>query len=368
MKTSLTLVMIAALTATAATAQPAVDPVRPAAGVAASEAAASDRRQAAVVLDELDRALSGYVFQARVPGARRMLRDNRAAYLAVATREDFARRLTADIGGVLDDKHFYVQERAGTPAAGRGGSPEERARAEAETGYGIASVRRLPGNVGYLDLRNFSSSDAGARRIEAAMDLLSDTGALIIDLRGNRGGGGTAMAALVGRLASKPIPRSVLIWRNDDGSEERVAMEVRDYPAAERYGRPVYVLTSNITVSAAEAFAYDIQAAGRVTVIGEATRGGANPMNRPLVDLGEGMVAYIANGRSEHPVTKGTPNGAGVQPDVRSPPEAALGLAYARALEGISPASPDSRFGRELAQAKADPQAALARAFEPTPS
>jgi hypothetical protein len=80
------------------------------------------------------------------------------------------------------------------------------------------------------------------------------------------------------------------------------------------------------------------------------------------------MVAYIANGRSEHPVTKGTPNGAGVQPDVRSTPEAALGLAYARALEGIAPASPDSRFARELAQAKADPKGTLERSFGMTPT
>lgn len=367
MKTSITLVMIAALTATAATARTAPPSTSPAAAAAAPEAA-WDRRQAAAVLAALDAALGAYVFQDKVPGARAMLRERRSYYLAIGGRADFAKRLTDDIGGVLDDKHFYVQERAGTPAAGRGGSPEDRARAEAETGYGIASVRRLPGNVGYLDLRNFSSSDAGARRIEAAMDLLGDTGALIIDLRGNRGGGGTAMAALVGRLASKPIPRSTLIWRNDDGSEERIPMEVRDYPTAERYDRPVYVLTSNITVSAAEAFAYDIQATGRVTVIGEPTRGGANPMNRPLIELGEGMVAYIANGRSEHPVTKGTPNGAGVQPDLRTTTDEALGVAYAQALEGIAPLSPDSRFARELAQAKADPEGALERSFGMTPT
>lgn len=367
MKTSLVLVMIAALTATSAAAQTPTSSAPPL-DATASGAAEWNGSEAAAVLAELDGALGAYVFQDKVRGARRLLRDNRAAYLAIASRAEFARRLTADVGGALDDKHFYVQERAGTPAAARGGSPEARARAEAETGYGIASVRRLPGNVGYLDLRNFSSSEEGARRMEAAMDLLGDTGALIIDLRGNRGGGGTAMAALVGRLASKPIPRSTLIWRNDDGSEDRVPMEARDYPAAERYDRPVYVLTSNITISAAEAFAYDIQAAGRATVVGEASRGGANPMNRPPVELGGGLVAYIANGRSEHPVTKGTPNGAGVRPDVAVSSQAALDVAYAKALEAVTPTSVESRFARELAQARADPKAALARSFAMTPA
>ncbi len=331
-----------------------------------AQAAAWTTAEAREVLDALDAALGGYVFQDKVPAAQGVLQRNRTAYLAIRDRAEFARRLTEEVGAALDDRHFYVRERAGSAAVG-GGSPAERAAAEAETGYGIASVRRLPGNIGYLDLRNFGSSDTAAKRIEAAMDLVQDTGALIIDLRGNRGGGGAAMAALVGRLSSTPIPRSVLIWRNDDGSEERVPMETREYPPAERYARPVYVLTSSITFSAAEAFAYDVQAAGRVTVVGEATRGGANPMNRPLVELGHGLVAFIGNGRSEHPVTKGTANGVGIQPEVRAASADALSLAYVRALEGVAARDPESRFARELATARADPEAALKASFGMTP-
>nr|WP_255500793.1 S41 family peptidase [Caulobacter sp. 17J80-11] len=218
----------------------------------------------------------------------------------------------------------------------------------------------MPGNIGYIDLRQFSDSPEGARRAEAAMDLVQDTQALIIDLRANRGGGGAAMAALIGRMASTPIPRSELIWREGE-TFTRVPGETTDYPAEKRYARPVFLLTANFTISAAEAFAYDLQAAGRVTVVGETTRGGANPMNRPPYDLGAGLRAWVSNGRSEHPVTKGTPNGTGVKPDVPTAPADALKVAYARALQDLPTEGLTPGQARELDKARSDAEAALAR-------
>jgi C-terminal processing protease CtpA/Prc len=228
-------------------------------------------------------------------------------------------------------------------------------RAEAHIAYGIAAVERLPGNVGYIDLRQFAGSDAAAARLDAAMDLVADTDALIIDLRANRGGGGGAIDVLIGRLQSKPVPRSAHLWRGEDGRFERMQPENRAYPPDRLYARPVYLLTANYTVSAAEAFAYDLQAAGRAAVVGETTRGGANPMNRPPHDLGAGLVAWISNGKSEHPITRGTPNGTGVKPDLPTAPEAALQVAYAKALEAAGEGAP----ARELSEARADPAAAL---------
>jgi len=354
MKTRLTTAITLALAAAPVMAQPAPTP---AAATAAKES--WTRAQATEALAALDEALGSYVFPEKAEEARRVLRSNRSQYLAIADREALAERLTKDIGAALNDKHFYVRVAAPRPGGGR----VDPMAGEAQQGYGIEAVRRLPGNIGYIDLRQFGGSEESARRIEAAMDLLADTDALIIDLRNNRGGSGVAMAALIGRLESKPIPRSALLWRQSDGSFERVEGETTEYPANKRYGRPVYLLTANFTISAAEGFAYDLQAAGRVTVVGEPTRGGANPMNRPPFDLGQGLIAWVSNGRSEHPVTKGTPNGTGVIPDVRAAPAEALSVAYARALEGVTTAEPESRFGRELAAAKADPNATLAKAF-----
>jgi archaellum biogenesis protein FlaJ (TadC family) len=47
-------------------------------------------------------------------------------------------------------------------------------------------VERLDGNVGLLDLRFVTSAGVGGRAIVAAMELVSQTHAPIVDLRKNR--------------------------------------------------------------------------------------------------------------------------------------------------------------------------------------
>lgn len=46
----------------------------------------------------------------------------------------------------------------------------------------------------------------------------------------------------------------------------------------------VYVLTANFTFSGAEQLAYDLQACGRATVVGEVTGGGAHACNLYWLD------------------------------------------------------------------------------------
>ena len=349
-----------------AQAQPAQAPAPPEA--TAPEPLSS--AEVAFALDALDQALGAYIFPAKAEAARQTLRRNRPRYLGITDKKTFADTLKAEIGAALNDKHFYINTNHASPAPGAGGGmpdPAVLAAIEAKAGFYLASVRRLPGNIGYIDLRQFAGSPAAEPYLNAAMDLVQGTEALIIDLRANRGGSGVAMDTLIGRLSSVPIARSTLIWRRPDGGYDRMTPETPAYPAEKRYDRPVYILTANFTISAAEAFAYQLQVAKRATVVGETSRGGANPMNRPLFDLGAGMGAYVATGRSEHPVTKGSPNGVGVVPDIPSRPEEALAVAYRRALEQVrAPAAADA-FMRELSRAKADPDAALQRAFAPTP-
>jgi hypothetical protein len=60
------------------------------------------------------------------------------------------------------------------------------------------------GNVGYLDLRGVTSPDIGWQAIAAAMQLVTHTDALIIDLRKNRGGDQTGYSC--GTATSSPTP------------------------------------------------------------------------------------------------------------------------------------------------------------------
>jgi C-terminal processing protease CtpA/Prc len=91
-----------------------------------------------------------------------------------------------------------------------------------------------------------------------------------------------------------------------------------------RFGpdKPVYVLISRKTFSAAEAFAYDLKALKRVTVVGERSGGGAHPFEYRRVH--PHFVLSLAEGRSINPITGGNWQGTGVEPDVAVPGERAL--------------------------------------------
>ena len=100
-----------------------------------------------------------------------------------------------------------------------------------------------------------------------------------------------------------------------------------------RFGanKPVYVLISKETFSAAEAFAYDLQALKRATVVGEPSGGGAHPF--VYRRLSEHYVLSLPEARSINPVTGKDWQGVGVIPDVRV--TADLALEEALRLAGV---------------------------------
>ena len=102
-----------------------------------------------------------------------------------------------------------------------------------------------------------------------------------------------------------------------------------------RFGstKPVYVLTSKRTFSAAENFAYDLQALKRVVVVGEPSGGGAHP--NEVKKLTPHFAMSIAIGRSINPITNADWEGSGVIPDVPVPADRALekALELARAAK-----------------------------------
>src|SRR5262249_24229804 len=93
--------------------------------------------------------------------------------------------------------------------------------------------------------------------------------------------------------------------------------------------RPVFILTSGRTFSAAEACAYDLQALKRVTIVGEVTGGGANPGGQ--VPLPDGMAVFIPTGHVPHAITHDNWEGVGGKPDLRPAADAAFGAGLAAA-------------------------------------
>ena len=99
------------------------------------------------------------------------------------------------------------------------------------------------------------------------------------------------------------------------------------YVPGPRFGpaRPVYILTSRRTFSAAEGFAYDLQALDRATIVGERTGGGAHPYEN--VRVGPHFVLGLPTARSLNPITGTNWQGTGVRPDIEVEADSALAVA-----------------------------------------
>ncbi len=246
--------------------------------------------------------------------------------------EAFAAAITAHLRSASGDGHLGLSYRP-APLPAESAAAEQTYGAEqmerwygAHLNYGFEQIRRFDGNIGYLDLRVFAPASTAGDVAAAAMTVLAQSAALVIDLRENGGGHGEMAHLLAAYLLDGPQPMS---GSYDRPSDTRTWALTPAWVPGRRYGtaRPVYVLTSKRTFSAAEGFAYDLQALGRVTVVGERSGGGAHPFAYRRVH--PHFVLSLAEGRSINPITGGNWQGTGVIPDVAAPADQAL----ERALE-----------------------------------
>lgn len=315
--------------------------------------------QAGQVVDALVGSLDGYFDPAKAARVQAALRADRARLSQIHDRAALAEALSAVTLDVSGDRHLKVSVATASAQAATL-SEAEQALLDQRLAYGLMAVRRLPGNIGYLKLRYFEQTPAGAALIDAAMGMLQHTDALIIDLRENTGGGGAADERLLGHLAREPLIMAELRWRRSGGRQEIEQRKVSTPETGPLYpDKPLFVLTASRTFSAAEEFAYDIQANRRGLLIGTRTRGGGNPSDRPAPPLGYGLTVFVPNGQALHPLTGKGWEGVGVQPDVETSLEGALTEAYRRALTVAKPTVSTPRSEKERADAIANPAAAL---------
>lgn len=288
------------------------------------------------VLDEaLALLCDRYIFPEKAQAAAEAIRARRdAGEYAGLTEAALATRLTAELFEVCSDKHLRVRVREADLHAAL--TPAELETAWLEqlrlNNYGIATVQRRAGNIGYVDLHQIADADVGAPAIAAAMTLVAHTHALIFDLRGCRGGS----------------PNGVIFWNSylfpDDEThlnniydgatgQTRQFWSLAHLPGERYLDRPVYVLTSDLTFSAGEEFCYNLQAQGRATLVGRTTRGGAHPTE--VLPLTPTLEITVPHARSINPVTGTNWEGTGVEPDVRVPADEALTVAYRQALQHV---------------------------------
>jgi hypothetical protein len=241
--------------------------------------------------------------------------ERRGDYAALSTLKQLTARLTDDLQRLAGDKHLGVQEVAsdGGAPAGPGQPPNADTR-------GYADSRLLEGNVGYVDLRFFAPAEVAQQAAGRAMEAVATADALVFDLRNNMGGDPSGVQYLCSYLFADRVHLNSLYWREGERTEEFWTLdEVR---GRKRPDVPVFVLTSERTFSGAEEFAYNLQTRKRATIVGEVTRGGANPGSSYA--LAPGLMMRVSTGRAINPVTKSNWEGVGVQPDVSVDEEQAL--------------------------------------------
>jgi hypothetical protein len=315
----------------------------------ATEAAVLDAKERARVVEAvIAQVRARFYSPEKAALAERMLRSRlkRGDYDAITEPREFANVLTEHLVKDGQDAHFVViyspqPVPRNMPLPWEPAPPEvEKFRAEREErwrrmalreAYGISRVERLDGNVGYLRLTSFPEPKHAGEAAASAMRILSATDALIIDLRGNGGGDNELVALYLGWLLPERTHVLDTLWKG----RPKQALHTPASPVAGRYGdKEVYLLTDGDTFSAAETLAYDLQARKRARVVGETTRGGANPGVALPVD--DHFVVGVPMGQTVHALTKTSWEGVGVKPDLPVPAADALRTAHVAALTALA--------------------------------
>ncbi len=346
--------------ATPASAQMFGGPNQPDTPISAKEKAAVIESLAVAVRDR-------YVFADKGAQLAKILRQRRARheYDRITSSKEFADSLLAHMQAFTHDRHMRVHYRY-EPFPKRDELDEDSPARDAERArqleemrvrnYGFERVERLAGNVGYLELRMFAGMPEAQPTAIAAMNFLANCDAVIVDLRRNGGGS----PSMIQTLLTYFVPEGARLHINDFYQRETDGIEqyyTSSYvPGPRLAGRPLYVLVSNLTGSAAEEFAYDVQTHELGTLVGATTAGAANPGG--LFRLTDHLAAFIATGRAINPVTKTNWEGVGVKPDVDVPAGEALRTAHVAALEKLSEKAEGERrqsLAMAIEQAKTRP-------------
>lgn len=205
-------------------------------------------------------------------------------------------------------------------------SPQEAAGYEEKPK--LLELRPLAGNVAYVALNTFADQKL-MKEFDSSFEAIQPSDALILDVRANVGGSSGIGWYVLSYLTDKPFltfqtrERVYRPYARAAGREQRWdtgGPYEQSQHGSKFYRKPVVVLTSARTFSAAEDFAVAFVAMKRGKIIGEATGGSTGqPLSFPLPGGGRGAVCTIQDRHADGSDFVGV----GVKPDIEVHPTVA---------------------------------------------
>jgi hypothetical protein len=235
----------------------------------------------------------------------------------VTDPEAFAALLTAQLQSASHDRYVQVlystkpvveSRRAPTPA-----DIADYRREIMKSNCSFETTEILPHNIGYLKFNAFPDVSICGSIAASAMAKLNDADAIIFDLRDNPGGYASMVAFLATYLFDGPTHLNDFYDREKDSTEQ--SWTNPPIPGNKLVDKPVFVLTSSTTFSAAEAFSYDLKMLKRATLVGETTSGRGHM--GALHPIDNRFAMRIPGIKVTNPISKSNWEGTGVEPDVK---------------------------------------------------
>jgi len=179
----------------------------------------------------------------------------------------------------------------------------------------------LDGNIGYISLLGFSGDEASKAAADEAMMALEGADAVILDLRQNGGGAPFMVRYLSAFFFPQPTHLASTMMRGMPEPAERWTLH-DGLPTTFFTDKPLYILTSRRTFSAAESFTFGLKVNDRITQVGERTGGGGH--FGETIRLSDEIELFLPIGRTYDPETGEGWEAEGLEPDIEVPAREAL--------------------------------------------
>ncbi len=282
---------------------------------------------------------TNYVFPDVALKMSESLKNNlkKGKYNKVTDPINLADALTTDVLAINKDGHlrleynpaFFTRQQ---DTVGEEQREIQQQKRDLARNYGFKKTEILNGNIGYLELSGFHTLSKKSKETAlASLKFLSNTKAIIIDLRINGGGSPEMVRHLlsyffdqethINDFYNRQTNTITEIWTRPDTSQINLTKI------------PLYILVCDKTASAAEEFCYDLQNQHRATIVGNKTAGAAHPTME--MDATNGIVLFNPYARAINPVTKTNWEGGGVKPDINTTSEKALEVTHLKILEEL---------------------------------